>query len=92
MTSVQTPSEISVIGRAIYQEHILPTLSPDDKGKVIFIDTETGGYEIDADECAAMVRFMERFPNAAGWSERVGYPYVHSFGYHDAFRESDDLR
>lgn len=90
MSASQKPHNISVIGRAIYHERILPTLSPSDKGKVIFIDIETGGYEIDGDECAAMVRFMERFPNAVGWSERVGYPYVDSFGYADAFRESDD--
>ncbi|MCE2499835.1 MAG: hypothetical protein J4G13_03110 [Dehalococcoidia bacterium] len=90
MATVNSPHDISVIGRAIYQERILPTLSPSDKGKVIFIDIETGGYEIDADECAAMKRFMERFPNAMGWSERVGYPYVHSFGYFGASRKDDD--
>ncbi len=66
MATAKAPRDISVIGRAIYQERIMPNLSPSDKGKVIFIDIETGGYEIDADECAAMVRFMERFPNAVG--------------------------
>lgn len=80
MAAIQASQDVSVIGRAIYQERILPNLSPSDKGKVIFIDIETGGYEIDGDECAAMVRFMERFPNAVGWSERVGYPYVHRIG------------
>lgn len=89
MATAKTPRDISVIGRAIYRERILPTLSSSDKGKVIYIDVHTGGYEIDADECAAMVRFMERFPNTVGWSERVGYPYVHKFGYFDAFREND---
>ena len=90
MNAVRTSNKVSVIGRAIYQEEILPNLSPSDKGKVIFIDIETGGYEIDADECAAMMRFMERFPNAVGWSERVGYPYVHSFGFSEALRKNDD--
>ena len=89
MATAKAPGDISVIGRTIYQEKILPTLSPSDKGKVIYIDVHTGGYEIDADECAVMVRFMERFPNAVGWSERVGYPYVHSFGCPNAFREND---
>ena len=90
MAAERAPGDIGGIGRAIYQERILPTLSPSDKGKVIFIDIETGGYEIDGDECAAMIRFMERFPNVVAWSERVGYPYVDSFGYADAFRERDD--
>ena len=89
MTAAKSPRDISVIGRAIYQESILPTLSPSDKGKVIFIDIETGGYEIDADECAALERFMKRFPNPVGWSERVGYPYVHSFGYSSTFRDNN---
>ena len=90
MSTVRKSNDISVIGRRIYQERILPNLAPSDKGKVIFIDIETGGYEIDADECAAMERFMERFPNAVGWSERVGYPYVHSFGYSSAFWKNND--
>ena len=80
MYTGKAPSDISVIGRAIYQERILRDLSPSDKGKVIFIDIDTGAYEIDADECAAMMRFMERFPNTVGWSERVGYPYVDRIG------------
>ena len=89
MATANAPRDISVIGRTIYEEQILPTLSPSDKGKVIYIDVETGGYEIDADECAALERFMERFPKPVGWPERVGYPYVDSFGYPNAFREYD---
>ena len=89
MSTAKASPDISVIGRAIYQEQILPALSPSDKGKVIYIDINTGGYEIDANECAALERFMERFPNPIGWSERVGYPYVDSFGYSGAFREND---
>ena len=89
MATAKASCDVSRIGRTIYQEQILPTLSPSDKGKVIFIDIETGGYEIDADECAALERFMERFPNPVGWSERVGYSYVHRFGYSGAFREND---
>jgi hypothetical protein len=81
MATAKPPRDISVIGRAIYRERILPTRSTSDKGKVIFVDMETGGYEIDADECAAMARFMERFPNTVGRSERVGYPCVDRLGY-----------
>ena len=68
------------IGRAIYKSKILPTLQPEDKGKVVYIDVRSGDYEIDSDESAAMVRLMERRPHAYTWAERVGYPVVHFMG------------
>ena len=74
------------IGRAIYKSKILPSLQPEDKGKVVYIDVRSGDYEIDSDEAAAMVRLMERRPDAYTWAERVGYPAVHFMGGGYGFR------
>ena len=72
--------DASFVGRAIYKEKILPLLKADDKGKVVVIDVNSGDYEIDYDDAAAMFRLIERRPDAFTWSERVGYPAVHRMG------------
>jgi hypothetical protein len=40
-------------GDAIYEKDILPHLKPDDEGKFVAIDIESGAYEMDRDELAA---------------------------------------
>ena len=54
--------DASFVGRAIYKEKILPLLKADDKGKVVVIDVNSGDYEIDYDDAAAMFRLIERRP------------------------------
>ena len=73
--------DASLVGRAIYKEEILPLLKADDKGKVVVIDVNSGDYEIDYDDAAAMFRLIERRPAAFTWSERVGYSAVHRMGF-----------
>jgi hypothetical protein len=66
-------------GDEIYERDICPKLRPDDKGKFVLIDIETGAYEIDANELAASDRLLARYPEAQVWMVRVGYRYVHHF-------------
>ena len=68
------------IGRAIYKSKILPTLQPEDKGKVVVIDIHSGDYEIDRDESAAMTRLFARRPDAYTWAKRVGHKTVYYMG------------
>ena len=37
----------------------------------------SGDYEIDYDDAAALFNLLERRPDAFTWSERVGYRAVH---------------
>ena len=67
-------------GRALYENEILPLMRPEDKGKVVVIDVNSGDYEIGHDDAAAMFSLLERRPNAFTWAERVGYPAVHRIG------------
>ena len=65
------------IGRAIYNEKIRDTLGPQDKGKVVVIDVNSGDYEIADKDITATKRLRERRPDAYTWAERVGYPTVY---------------
>ena len=54
--------------------------TPENVGKVLVIDVETGAYEIDDDEVAASDRLLARHPDAQVWLRRVGSRYVRRFG------------
>ena len=79
--STLNKTDVAARGRAIYKERILPTLGPEDKGRVVVIDVHSGDYEIAGTHLDAALRLKERRPNAFTWGERVGYPAVHSLGY-----------
>ena len=67
-------------GDAIYSRDVRPHLKPEDDGKFIAIDIETGAYEIEDNELAACDRLRARVPEAQVWLVRVGSPYLHRFG------------
>ena len=73
--------DTAAIGREIYENRILPRMKPEDKGKVVVIDINSGDYEIGYDDAAAMFSLLKRRPDAFTWSERIGYPAVHRMGF-----------
>ena len=73
-------ADIATTGRAIYHEKILPTLEPEDVNKLVVIDVNSGDYEIDAEDTAALARLLERRPDAYTWLERVGHPAAYHMG------------
>jgi hypothetical protein len=75
-------------GDAIYERDIRPHLKPEDDGKLVAIDIETGAYEIDADEMAVTDRLYARVPDAQPWVLRVGSRYVRRFGWHPQRQQS----
>ena len=64
--------EFAKRGDRIYEQDIQPHLTPEDEGKFVLIDIETGAYEIDEDELVASDRLLARFPAAQVWMARVG--------------------
>ena len=66
--------ELGRLGDAIYDQQIRPKLRPEDKGKFVAIDVDTGEYEMDEDEYNAVMRLRARMPAADMWLIRVGYP------------------
>ena len=61
-------------GREAFERHVRPHLRPEDDGKFVAIDMDTGAYEIDLDEYAAIMRLRARVPAADIWLERAGSP------------------
>jgi len=67
------------LGRAnaAYEKFVKPNLVPDDTGKLIALDLDSGDYEIGTDELQTTHRLRARCPAATAWMFRVGSPYVH---------------
>lgn len=72
--------EIVKRGQALYDGEIRPKVEAGNKGKFLVINVETGEYEMDADDVAAAKRARSRFPGAALFSMRVGYPGAYRLG------------
>ena len=75
-----TNEEAAVIGRAIYNEKILPTLGPERRGKIVAIDIHSGDYEIADKGIDATMGLIARRPDAFIWRERVGFNAVNIMG------------
>ena len=73
--------EIGRIGHDLYQKSIRAQVENEGNiGKIVSIDIETGDYEIGDDLLATTNRLMARHPDAAIWSERIGYNAVYAVG------------
>jgi hypothetical protein len=81
MTTRRYPKEeFGRRGDAIYEEKIRPHLKPNDIGKFLAIDIETGEYAISKSEMAACRRLRARIPDAQIWMKRIGYTTTHALG------------
>jgi hypothetical protein len=67
-------NELAVLGADIFDRQIRSALRPEDDGKFVAIDVETGDYEIDEDDYTAVARLRARKPTADVWLLRAGYP------------------
>lgn len=72
--------EFARLGDEIYEQKIRPQVKPDDYGKIVAIDIETGEFEIASDTMTATRKLYDKLPNAQPWVVRIGYRAVHRFG------------
>lgn len=70
----RSPEEIARLGTQVFDQHVRPSLRPEDDGKFVAIDIATGDYELDEDDYTAITRLRSRRPQAEVWLERVGEP------------------
>lgn len=72
-----TSQEIASRGEEIYEREFRDKLEPAQTGKFLVIDIDTGDYEIDADEVAALQRAIARSPDGHRYLKRIGFPAAH---------------
>lgn len=78
--SKHTLDQLSRLGGEIYDQQVRPALQPEDHGKFVAIDVESGNYDIDEDDYTAVMRLRERIPEADIWLMRAGYPAAYRMG------------
>lgn len=73
--------EITQRGKDIYENSIRPLVEiPENIGKIISINIETGEYDIDDDLLVTSRRLREKQADAVIWAERIGYNAVFAVG------------
>ena len=73
--------EIDRRGIDLYDRRIRGLVeTPENIGKQLVIDVETGEYEIDEDGLRASHRLMDKHPGAALYGLRIGFNAVYSIG------------
>ena len=75
-----TLEELDRLGEEIFDRRVKPTLRPEDHGKFVAIDVDTGEYEMDEDDYKAVMRLLERIPAADSWLICAGYPTTYRIG------------
>ena len=77
MTTPETDFEKTrELGWKIYNEKIKHLVEPQEKGKFLVIDVETGDYAINRDLILAEDELEARRPNGVVYTIRIGYPAV----------------
>jgi hypothetical protein len=75
-----TADEIVARGKEIYEHLLRAKLEPQNVGKFLVIDIETGEYEIDEDDLAASKRASRKKPGAPRYGLRIGFPTSGTIG------------
>jgi hypothetical protein len=79
-----TKEEIASRGKAIYEQQIRPKVEPEQIGKYLVINIETGEYEMDDDEVAVSQRAYAKHPGAPLFGMRIGSGAWGRIGPHGA--------
>jgi len=75
-----TNEEIAQRAEEIYRRCIRGKVMPQDKGKFLIVDIESGDYEVDEDDLAAEDRLLARRPEGVFYLLRVGYTTAYTLG------------
>ena len=75
-----SPEEFSRRSTEIYDRDVRPALRPEDDGKFVAIDIDSGDYEIHPSDLEATERLRARQPQAQMWLCRVGRKAAYRIG------------
>ena len=73
-------TEIAQRGQALYDQQLRAQVEANHPGQFLVLDIETGDYEIDVDDVAAIQRAKAKHPDAALYILRVGAPTAYRLG------------
>ncbi len=80
-TPKYSKDEVSDRGNRIYAERIKSLVEPDENGKFIVIDIESGDYEVDEKALVASRRLRERRPDSVRFGAKVGHGAAYRIGW-----------
>ena len=71
--ATRTLDERARLGQEVYERQVRPRLCPENDGKFVAVDIDSGNYEIDEDDYTAVMRLRTRLPEAEIWLMRAGF-------------------
>ena len=80
VTRRYSKEEFATRGDALYEQLIRSEFEPERNGDFVAIDIDSGDFEIDRSELAALDRLRERRPQAQPWLRKIGFRFAHKFG------------
>lgn len=80
VTRKHTLDELESLGTELFDRQVRPALRPEDEGKFVAIDVDTGDYEVNQDDFTAVSGLRSRHPTAEIWLMRAGYPTTYRMG------------
>ena len=91
-TQKYTIDEVCDQGEKIYAEQIKHLVEPQENGRFIVIDIESGDYEIDVEDIDASRRLWEWRPDSVRFGARIGYPSAYRIGWRGTYGLIEGLR
>ena len=79
-TARRSLDELATLGEEVFARRVRPALRPEDDGKFVAIDVQSGDHEVDEDDYAAVARLRARRPAADVWLMRAGSPATYRMG------------
>ena len=74
-------------GRRYYEEHLRTRLEPDENGRYLALEPESGQYFLGKTGGQALAQALAALPEHYFYLTRVGYGYAHRFGSYGKHRE-----
>ncbi len=66
-------AELTRRGQEYYDQHLRSELEPAQSGKFLVLDVESGDYEVDSSQLAAMDRVEAKHPDGLFYVLRIGH-------------------
>lgn len=78
-------------GERFYAERLRDVLEPEQTGRFVAIEPETGHYFVGGDGSAALVAAHEAMPDSVFYLKRIGYEFAHRMGGRSLRRLEDGV-